>query len=306
MTLAARRTGAKAKTRPRPRWYLELAVIGVFYGVYSGVRNQFGSAAVEPAEAQANAELVIGWERSIGLYFERGLQDLFIDWVPFIQFWNLFYGLFHFAVTAFALIWLYWRFPRHYPFWRTTGLFTTGSALAGFALFPLMAPRLLSAGGGLRGRPGRHRLRGHRPRSGRAVVVHLGRGRADLQPVRRHAQPALRLGHVVLPGAAPAPGPAGCEVGPRRLPLAHAVRHRGDRQPLLDRRRRRTGRAGAGRGGGPGATTAGETAGSLDRRAQLERRGRRPPSEDHLPSRPSPPRRRGIGRAGPGDPRVHR
>ncbi|MCY4273501.1 MAG: phosphatase PAP2 family protein [bacterium] len=147
MTLAARRTGAKAKTRPRPRWYLELAVIGVFYGVYSGVRNQFGSAAVEPAEAQANAELVIGWERSIGLYFERGLQDLFIDWVPFIQFWNLFYGLFHFAVTAFALIWLYWRFPRHYPFWRTTGLFTTGSALAGFALFPLMPPRLLSAGG---------------------------------------------------------------------------------------------------------------------------------------------------------------
>lgn len=146
-----RRKGSKSKTtecsRVRPRWYLELAVIAIFYGIYSAVRNTFGSAAVEPAEAQANAELIIRWERKIGLYFERWLQDLFIDWVWFIQFWNLFYGLFHFAVTAFALIWLYWCFPRHYPFWRTTGLMTTGLALVGFALFPLMPPRLLAAGG---------------------------------------------------------------------------------------------------------------------------------------------------------------
>jgi len=77
--------GAKGKSRTRPRWYLEVAVIGAFYGIYTWVRNQFGSAAVEPAEAQANAELVIEWERSIGLYFERGLQDLFIGWVSFIQ-----------------------------------------------------------------------------------------------------------------------------------------------------------------------------------------------------------------------------
>ena len=135
------------RTRKRPRWYLELLIIAIFYGIYSAIRNEFGSATVKPAEAQANAELIIEWERSIGLYFERGLQDLFIGWVWFIQFWNLFYGLFHFAVTAFALIWLYWRFPRYYRFWRTTGLMTTGSALVGFAVFPLMPPRLLSVGG---------------------------------------------------------------------------------------------------------------------------------------------------------------
>ncbi len=157
------RPGGKANSRTRPRWYLELAVIGAFYGIYSWVRNQFGSAAVEPGEAQANAELVIDWERSIGLYFERDLQDLFIGWVSFIQFWNLFYGLFHFAVTAFTLIWLYWRFPRHYPFWRTTGLLTTGSALVGFALFPLMPPRLLSVGG---------RYGGDLPETGYVDTVH--------------------------------------------------------------------------------------------------------------------------------------
>ena len=163
MALSSLKLGTSSKNRTRPRWYLELAVIGVFYGIYSWVRNQFGSAAVEPGEAQANAELVIDWERSIGLYFERELQDLFIGWVSFIQLWNLFYGLFHFAVTAFTLLWLYWRLPRHYPFWRTTGLCATGSALVGFAQFPLMPPRLLSAGG---------RYGGDLPETGYVDTVH--------------------------------------------------------------------------------------------------------------------------------------
>ena len=66
MTLSALKQGLSPGNRTRPLWYLELAVIGAFYGIYSWVRNQFGSAAVSPAEAQANAVLVIDWERSIG------------------------------------------------------------------------------------------------------------------------------------------------------------------------------------------------------------------------------------------------
>ena len=125
------------------RWWLELAVLGSFYGVYTVTRNQFGSAAVEWPVAFDNAELVIDAEEALGLYFEADLQDLFIDQIAFIQFWNLFYGTFHFAVTAFALIFLFFRFPRDYPRWRTIGLATTGLALIGFSLFPLMPPRLL-------------------------------------------------------------------------------------------------------------------------------------------------------------------
>jgi len=94
--------------------------------------------------ALANAERIIDLERSVGLYRELGLQQAFIDHRWFIQFWNLFYGTFHFAVTVFALVWIYRRFPHLYARHRSTFLCTTGLALAGFALFPLMPPRLLS------------------------------------------------------------------------------------------------------------------------------------------------------------------
>lgn len=111
------------------------------------VRNLFGSAAVEPAVAAKNADRIIDIQRTIGLYFEPDLQALFIDWTWFIQFWNLFYGVFHFLVTFGALIWMYRCFPDRYRFWRRTGLVATVSALIGFAVFPLMPPRLLGSCG---------------------------------------------------------------------------------------------------------------------------------------------------------------
>jgi len=123
-------------------WVELILVIGV-YSVYSIVRNLFGSAAVAPAVAAENADRVIRIEKAIGLYFEPGLQEVFIDWTAFIQFWNLFYGLFHFLVTYVVLGWLYVRFPQDYRHWRRAGLVATTTALAGFAAFPLMPPRLL-------------------------------------------------------------------------------------------------------------------------------------------------------------------
>lgn len=131
------------RRRLRLRWWKELLIIGTFYVVYSAVRNMFGSAAVDWPAAYDNARAVIDIERAIGLYQETRIQDWFIDWTPFIQFWNLFYGTFHFAVTAFVLFWLYVKFPWDYPRWRAIGLATTGLALVGFSLFPLMPPRLL-------------------------------------------------------------------------------------------------------------------------------------------------------------------
>ena len=125
-------------------WWVEVLLVLSFYAVYSTVRNLFGSESVSVAEALANAERIIDLERSVGLYRELGLQQAFVDHRWFIQFWNLFYGTFHFAVTAFALVWVYRRFPHLYARHRSTFLCTTGLALLGFALFPLMPPRLLS------------------------------------------------------------------------------------------------------------------------------------------------------------------
>jgi hypothetical protein len=136
-----------ARSRLHLRWWKELLIVGTFYLVYSMVRNQFGSAAVGWPEAYDNARTVIDLEKAIGLYQEARIQDLFLEWTPFIQFWNLFYGTFHFVVTAFVLFWLYVKFPWDYPRWRSIGLATTGLALVGFSLFPLMPPRLLGSCG---------------------------------------------------------------------------------------------------------------------------------------------------------------
>ena len=128
------------------RWYREVAFVLAFYVVYSFVRNQFGSADGANAEqAFTNAKRVIGFERFFGLYQEERIQDWFLDWEGFIDFWNVFYGTFHFVVTAFCIVWLFRRFPERYVQWRTTLAATTALALIGFAFFPLLPPRLLSA-----------------------------------------------------------------------------------------------------------------------------------------------------------------
>jgi hypothetical protein len=119
--------------------------IAAFYGVYSVIRNTQGSASVSAAKAFAHAREVIRFEEAVGLYFEEGVQEAFLDWRPFIQFWNLFYGTFHFVVTIAALVLLFRRFPARYPRWRNTLAATTGLALIGFAAYPLMPPRLLPA-----------------------------------------------------------------------------------------------------------------------------------------------------------------
>ena len=129
----------------RLRWWKEVGMVLAFYVVYSIVRNTQGSAVVSEARALRNALRVIGWERAVGLYHEEGIQQAFLGWDGFIEFWNLFYGTFHFAVTIFALVWLFRRFPARYPRWRNTLAVTTALALIGFATYPLMPPRLLPA-----------------------------------------------------------------------------------------------------------------------------------------------------------------
>ena len=62
--------------RPELNWFRELLLIGIFYAIYSWVRNQFGSAAVEPGTALRNARHMIDLERFVGLYIEADIQGL--------------------------------------------------------------------------------------------------------------------------------------------------------------------------------------------------------------------------------------
>jgi hypothetical protein len=117
--------------------------IAAFYGVYSVIRNTQGSASVSATNAFTNARRLITVEKALGLFHEERVQQAFLGWRPFVRFWDLYYGTFHFVVTVVALILLFRRFPDRYPRWRNTLAATTALALVGFAAYPLMPPRLL-------------------------------------------------------------------------------------------------------------------------------------------------------------------
>ena len=128
-------------------WWQEVLFVLAFYGVYSFIRNQFGSAGDHHTAAAEHAREVIDIERVLGLFQEERIQQWFIDWHWFIRFWNVFYGTFHFVVTIGCIVWLFRRFPHQYVRWRTILACTTALALIGFAFYPLVPPRLLDEHG---------------------------------------------------------------------------------------------------------------------------------------------------------------
>jgi hypothetical protein len=127
------------------RWWKEVLFAGAIYLVYSLVRNQFGSAGGDPAPAFGHAQDMIDIEKALHLYFEADLQQWYLD-LPadgLIRLWNVYYGLAHFAVTLFALVWMFRRDPLRHRLLRNTLALTTALAVIGFAAYSLMPPRLL-------------------------------------------------------------------------------------------------------------------------------------------------------------------
>lgn len=143
--------GGALATQPAraSRWWQELLYILGFYGIYTLVRDLQGSAGGTSAVARstrialAHARTIIRIERDLHIFEERQIQHAFIHARLFLQAIDFYYGSAHFIVTAAALIWLFRRAPERYPLWRNTLALTTALALVGFAVFPLMPPRLL-------------------------------------------------------------------------------------------------------------------------------------------------------------------
>jgi len=121
-------------------WWVEVLAILAFYFVYSAIRNANEGGT---AHALTNAERIIDWQRAIGINHEETIQDWALHFKPLIIAANYFYGSLHFVVTIAAGIYLFRKFSDNYPRYRNTLAITTGLALVGFVLFPLMPPRLL-------------------------------------------------------------------------------------------------------------------------------------------------------------------
>ena len=129
---------------PKLYWWRELITIGLFYGVYTLVRNQ-GIAHESGRIARQHADQVIRFEEFLSSYREEAIQKAFIGWEGFIKFWNIFYGSAHFIVTIVAIVWLFTKGKHRYAIWRNTLAVTVALALVGFTFYPLMPPRLLPA-----------------------------------------------------------------------------------------------------------------------------------------------------------------
>jgi hypothetical protein len=125
-------------------WWAELLFVGVFYAVYSTIRNLNGN---DRGLARRNAIELIGWQKTLGINVERTLQEWALEVKPLIIACNYFYGSLHFAVTGGTLIFLFRKDSNNYPLWRNTIAIATALALLGFAFFPLMPPRLLDGYG---------------------------------------------------------------------------------------------------------------------------------------------------------------
>ncbi len=135
-------TAAGLRTGPL-RWWKEIAVIAVFYAVYSAVRDLRGTRPVSVAQAFHNARRVIGLERRLDLFHEVSIQHAFLGDRLVVRLLDDWYGSTHFIVTAGVLVLLFFSRRGLYRLWRNTLAVATALALVGFALFPLMPPRLL-------------------------------------------------------------------------------------------------------------------------------------------------------------------
>jgi hypothetical protein len=121
-------------------WWLEILAIVAFYLVYSAIRNANEGST---AEAFTHAKELIRIQEFLGINHEQVLQEWALHFKPLIIACNYFYGSLHFVVTAGVGIYLFRKWSNDWPLWRNTLAVTTGLALIGFILWPLMPPRLL-------------------------------------------------------------------------------------------------------------------------------------------------------------------
>jgi hypothetical protein len=130
----------EASTEPPIRFWNELLCVAAFYGVYTLVRDGFGSNA---AQARANALTEISVERALGIFREASIQRNFLTHRDMMIAANLFYGTVHFLAPIGLLVVVFFWFPSRYRLARNALGWITFLSLVIYAIFPVMPPRLL-------------------------------------------------------------------------------------------------------------------------------------------------------------------
>jgi hypothetical protein len=136
-------THSLSAVRSRPRWYAEIALVGLLYAAYERSR---AAAPSRPGIALTHAHAVASLERSLHLDLEAPLNRVFAahNWLGALG--GYYYGSLHFVVTIGVLVWLYVRRPELYPRARTMLVVTNLAALAVFVAYPVAPPRMAVTG----------------------------------------------------------------------------------------------------------------------------------------------------------------
>jgi membrane-associated phospholipid phosphatase len=121
-------------------WIGEVVAMILLYRLYDFGRAQ---AAGTTADSFANARDIVAAERFLGIYWERSIQQAFLDVDWFMAFWNIYYGTVHFVLPVVTLVWLYRKVPARYVRWRNTLVLMWAIAVVTFFAYPLMPPRLM-------------------------------------------------------------------------------------------------------------------------------------------------------------------
>jgi membrane-associated phospholipid phosphatase len=125
-------------------WLDALRQLALFAGAYYLYRIVRGVVDGQAGLAFENARHVVGIERSLGLFFEPGLQDWGQRHLPWaVTGANWMYVNSHFVVTTTFLIWLYLARNHAYYFVRNMFMIAMGVALVGYVTLPTAPPRFL-------------------------------------------------------------------------------------------------------------------------------------------------------------------
>jgi hypothetical protein len=124
-------------------WLDAIRQLALFAGAYYAYRLVRGFVDGQAGLAFENARTLVDFERSLGLFFEPGLQawargDEWLLWAA-----NWMYVNSHFVITTTFLIWLY--IARNHAFYYVRNMFMVamGFALAGYLAYPTAPPRFM-------------------------------------------------------------------------------------------------------------------------------------------------------------------
>ncbi len=142
LSLPQRLIDASARHRA-VRDLLELALVALAFLLYFTVR----AAVVERhAEALANAEHIIAFEKLLGVFWEPRLQEVVLVRQALVQLFNFIYFWLDFPLIVVVGFWLYYYRRHEYTVARDALLLSGAIALIVYNLFPVMPPRLLPTG----------------------------------------------------------------------------------------------------------------------------------------------------------------